>query len=202
MELISYSMDFASFVMQNLKDKEIIKSIILFGSAARGEAEKESDIDIFIDVSSNEEKIEKDVKTTTDKFFDSVKFKNYWKMLGITNEINVIVGKIDQWKLKDSMLGSSIILYQKYSPKLEDGKSKAILSWERIKPNSKRVMLNKKIFGYNYYGKRYKGAIEKYSGKKLGANVILIDIENLNFFIKEFHNFKVPVKILRVFEYE
>lgn len=202
MELISYSMDFASFLMQNLKDKENISSIILFGSAARGEAEKDSDIDIFIDVSSGEEKIEKEVKTITNRFFDSVKLKTYWKLLGITNEISVIVGKLEEWKLKDSMLGSSVILYQKYAPKLEAGKNKAVLSWNNIEPNSKRVMLNKKIFGYNYYGKRYKGAIEKYSGKKLGANVIIIDIEHLNFFIKEFHNFKVPVRILRVFEYE
>jgi predicted nucleotidyltransferase len=202
MELISYSMDFASFVIQNLKDKENIKSIILFGSAAREEAEKDSDIDIFIDIINNKDKIEKEVKKIEDKFLDSVKFKNYWKLLGINNDLSIIVGRIEEWKLKDSMLGSSIILYQKYAPKLENGKSKAVLSWENINQNSRRVMLNKKIFGYNYYGKRYKGAIEKYLGKKLGTNVILVDIENINFFIKEFYKFKVPVKILRIFEYE
>jgi hypothetical protein len=63
-------------------------------------------------------------------------------------------------------------------------------------------MINKKLFGYNYYGKRYSGAIEKYSGRKLGSNVIIIDNENISLFLKIFHNYKVPVKINRIFEYE
>lgn len=201
MELISYALDFVSFLVQNLKEIDEIKAIILFGSVARGEATKKSDVDIFIDVVGKENKIEKKVKKINEKFFNSVKFKNYWKLLSIENEINVIVGKLDKWKLKDSMLGSSIILYQKYAPKLENGKNKALLIWETIKQNSKRVMLNKKLFGYNYYGKHYKGIIEKYAGKKIGTNVIMVDIEHLNIFVKEFHKFKIPVKILRIFEY-
>ena len=63
-------------------------------------------------------------------------------------------------------------------------------------------MLNKKIFGYNYYGKFYKGLLQQYEAEKLGANVLMINIENLNLFLKLFHNFKVPVRITRVFEYE
>lgn len=201
MELVSYAMDFVSFLAQNLKEKGMqnIRAIILFGSAARGQAEKESDIDIFVD--SSDEKLGKEIKKLTDKFYDSAKFKNYWSLFGIDNEINVIVGKLDKWKLKDSMLGSSIVLYQKYSPKLEEGKNKIILSWGNIKPNSKRVMLNKKIFGYNYYGKKYLGLLEKHGGIKLGSNVIMIDSENIKLFLEAFHNFKIAVKIARVFEY-
>ena len=50
-KLVAYAMGFASFLMQKLGEKEAgkIKSIILFGSASRGEAGKGSDIDIFID---------------------------------------------------------------------------------------------------------------------------------------------------------
>ena len=202
MEIISYAMDFASFLVQNLKEMQKVKSIILFGSVARGEADKKSDVDIFIDVIDNEQEIQEQAEKITDKFFDSVKFKNYWRFLNIKNEINVITGELDKWKLKDSMLGSSIILYQKYAPKLEHGNSRALLTWGNIKPASRRVMLNKNIFGYNYYGKRYEGLIEKYKARKIGTNVIIISIENLNVFLKMFHNFKVPVKIIRVFEYE
>lgn len=202
MELISYASDFVSFLIQNLKDVSKIKSIILFGSAARGEAEKNSDVDIFIDILNNEEETEKETNKIIDKFYDSIKFKNYWKLLNIKNEINVIVGKIDEWKLKDTMLGNSIILYQAYAPKLENGKSRVILSWGNIKPNSRRVMLNKNIFGYKHYGKFYEGLLQKYKGEKLGANVIITDIQNLNLFLKTFHRLRAPVKILRVFEYE
>jgi len=52
-------MDFASFVIQKTKFQENIKNIILFGSVARGEAEKESDIDIFTAGESNRKEIEK-----------------------------------------------------------------------------------------------------------------------------------------------
>ncbi|MBT4376621.1 nucleotidyltransferase domain-containing protein [archaeon] len=203
MELVSYSMDFASFLIQNLKEKngEKIKSIILFGSVARGEENKKSDVDIFIDVFSEGESFEKSILKIKNKFLDSTKFKDYWKLLGIENEINLIVGKLDNWKLRDSMLGSSIVLYEKYSPKLEDGKNRVLLFWEPVKDNSKRVMLNKKLLGYNYYGKRYKGLLEIYGGVKLGSNVLLISTEQLNLFLKEFRRFKAKVRIKRVFEY-
>ena len=62
MELISYALDFASFIVQNLKELDKVQSIILFGSAARDEAEKDSDVDIFVEVTSNEKNIEKEVK--------------------------------------------------------------------------------------------------------------------------------------------
>jgi|SRR3989344_2171433 len=201
MELISYSLDFVSYLLQNLKKEEIskIKSIILFGSVAIGKADKESDIDIFID--SPDKKIEKEVKEIIHSFYNSSKLKNYWNLLNIKNEINVIVGQLDNWKLKDSMLGNAIILYQKYTPKLEEGKNKVILSWSNIKPDSKRVMLNKKISGYSHYGKKYPGLLEKYNGAKIGSNVIIIDTEHLNFFLDTFHSFSIGVKIKRLFEY-
>ncbi|MEK6893003.1 MAG: nucleotidyltransferase domain-containing protein [Nanoarchaeota archaeon] len=232
MELISYAIDFTSFFMQNIKDMSQIKSIILFGSTARGEEDKTSDVDIFIDVLnnedlekplkssksfenpritqklegysklSNENKIEKESKKIVDLFFDSVKFKDYWKLFGVENEINLVIGNLNKWKLKDTMLGNAIVLYQRFAPKLENGKSRIILSWEKTKPESKRVFLNKKIFGYNYYGKRYHGIIEKYKGKKLGHGVIVFDAEYLKFFLDVFYGFKIPVKIMRIFEYE
>ena len=201
MELIGYALDFVSFLMQNIKEKNNVNSIILFGSAAREEATKESDVDIFADLKESNKKIEKEIKEILNRFYESARFKNYWKPIGLENKINIITGKLNEWKLKDSMLGNSIILYQKYSPKLEDGKSKVILSWENPKNNSKIVMLNKKISGYRHYKRVYPGLLEKYKGEKIGFNVILIHAEDLNLFLKEFYKFKIPVKIRQVFEY-
>ncbi len=202
MELISYAFDFVSFFIQNFKNIESIKSIILFGSVARGEATKKSDVDIFIDVTKDKKKIEKQTKKIVDKFFNSAKIKDYWNLLDINNNINVIVDKLDKWKLKDSMLGSSIILYQKFVPKLENGKNKVILSWGKVEQNSQRVMLNKKLSGYKHNKKHYKGLIEEFGGEKIGANVIIINTEQLDLFLKVFRKFGVAVKIQRVFEYE
>ena len=201
MERISYAMDFASFLMQNLKNKEKIKSIILFGSVARDESEKESDIDIFIDV-FDKDGLEKEITKIKENFLKSVKFLKYWKLLGIKNDISIIIGKIEDWKLKDSMLGNSIVLYEHYKPKLENGKNMAILGWNAIKKESKRVILHKKIFGYNYYGKFYHGLLGKFNGRKLGSNTIIFPIEHLNLFLKLFKKFSVAVKIYRIFEYE
>ncbi len=202
MELISYAMDFVSFLIQNIRDKSKIKSIILFGSVARDEATKDSDLDIFIDIAGYEKPIEREIETVKEKFFDSIKFTKYWKLLGIENEINVVVGELDKWKLRDTMLGNAIILYQYYAPKLEGGRSKVIFFWGNIKPDSRRVMLNKKLFGYKHYEHYYKGILEKYEGKKLGSNVIILNVEGLNELLKAFKHFKAPVKILRVFEYQ
>ena len=201
MELISYALDFASFFIQNSKQVDKIKTIILFGSAARNEATEKSDIDIFIDVVESEKAIEKESNAIKDKFYDSQKFKKYWPLLGIKNEINIIVGSLEKWKLKDSMLGSAITLYSHFSPKLTEGKNKAVIYWENIKNNSKRVMLNKKLFGFKHYEHYYRGLLEKYRGVKLGANVILIDIEQLALFLKTLRIFNAKTRIIRIFEY-
>jgi predicted nucleotidyltransferase len=203
MELISYAIDFTSFLIQNLKNKSQIKTIILFGSAAREEAREDSDVDIFIDIydGSLENELEKEVKAIKNKFFNSMRFNKYWKLLNVKNEMNVIVGVIDKWKLKNSLPGNALILYQQYSPKLDEGKNKAILSWENVKPDSKRVMLSKKLFGYKHYKHYYEGILKNYNAQKLGSNVIILDADGLNEVLKVFRHFNVAVKISRVFEY-
>lgn len=202
MELLSYASDCASFIIQNLKERDKLKAIILFGSSARGTASSESDIDLFIDVTSDETKLDKKIRDSIKDFLDSSKCKNYWIPLGIKNDINPIVGKLDKWKLRDSMLGSSIVLYQKYSPQHSEGKNNAILSGGAIKPEAKRVMLNKKLFGFTHKKTSYPGLIEKYGGTKIGPNVILIPIENLNSFLDLFRSNKISVKIQRALIYE
>jgi len=202
MELISYAIDFTSFYIQNTKYAKEIKAIILFGSVARKEATKKSDVDLFIDINENQKAVEKEAQDIVEKFYDSIKYKNYWALLGIKNNFSIIVDKIDEWKLKDSMLGNSISLYSPYSPKLDKGTNKTIIYWENIKNNSHRVMLNKKLFGFKHYKLHYKGLIEKYNGLKLGANVILINTEYLNDFLKTLRNFNAKTRIIRVFEYE
>jgi len=55
---------------------------------------------------------------------------------------------------------------------------------------------------FNHYGRKYKGLLEEYNGKKLGANVIMFDAEHLNEFIRIFKKFKVSAQIIKVFEQE
>jgi len=66
-DLIAYASSFVSFILSKIKAKEII----LFGSAARGEAGKESDIDLFVNVENNEKEIKKTINKEINKFYKS-----------------------------------------------------------------------------------------------------------------------------------
>ena len=100
-KLLAYAIDFVSFLVQKNNIQDEIKNIILYGSVARGEAGKESDIDLFVDVINDKKDIEKEIKKRYNEFKESVKYKQYWKMLDIQNEIKVNVGNIKKDKKKE-----------------------------------------------------------------------------------------------------
>ncbi len=201
-ELISYAIDFVSFLMQKIKEKSEIKQIILFGSVSREEAQSNSDIDIFIDVIKENKSLEKDIKKLLDNFKESTKYKNYWKPLGIENEIKPIIGKLENWQdLQSSIIANGIILYGKFKPKIKDGKHKTFFIWENVTPNSKRVLFNKQLIGYKQKGKFYQGLLQKYQGERMGKGCILVPLENSLKFHELFKKYKITVKIKKVLEY-
>lgn len=201
-ELIAYAMDFASFLIQKLKEKDKINNIILFGSAARGEAGKSSDIDIFVDLVKENSRLEEDIQSCLDRFFDSVKYKDYWKLLGVKNEIKLMKGELDKWKsLKPSIIANGILLYGKYKPEIKDGKHMVFFVWENVRPNSKRVLFNKQLFGFKQGEKFYNGLIQKYNGERIGKGCILVPIDKSVIFHNHFKKYTVNVKIKKVLEY-
>lgn len=199
-KLMAYAMDFSSFLVQNL-GTEKIRKIVLFGSVARNEADEESDIDIFIDVSGEDKKMNKKVKSVLSGFYRSSKFKNYWNLLGVENEIVPVVGNIEKWDLKESLISNGITLYGKYKEMPKKTKHEAIFVWENIKPDSKRVILNKKLFGYKHGGKFYEGLLNKYSGTRLGKGCILVPLDSAKHFSHVFKNLKVTVKTKKFVSY-
>lgn len=200
-KLTAFAMDFASYLVQKTKYGADIKNIILFGSAARGEAGKSSDVDIFVDVIKEKKNFEAEATTLLENFRNSTKYKHYWKPLGITNEIKPIVGELDKWKdLKLSIVSNGITLYGKYKSDVK-GKHRVFLIWENIKPNSKRVLFNKQMFGYKHGRKRYDGLLQKFGGEKLGKGCITIPLENSNIFHGIFRKHKISVKIKKVIDY-
>ena len=200
-DLVSYGMDFASFLVQKIKDKNCIKNIILFGSVSRGEEEETSDVDIFVDVINENAKIGREVNQILNGFLDSVKYKNYWKLFGVENEIKLTIGILDKWtELKPSILSNGITLYGKFKSDIK-GKHITLFVWENIKPNSKRVLFNKQLFGYKQGKKFYSGLLQKYVGVRLGKGCILVDLENYNVFYKLFRKYKISVRIKKIVEY-
>ena len=201
-KLIAYAMDFSSFLIQKIKEKEKIRNVILFGSVSRDEANKNSDIDIFIDLVNEDKMIEKEIFDILKKFLDSTKNKNYWRPLGINNEIKLTLGMLEKRKeLKSSIISNGILLYGKFKSEIKRGKYNVFFIWENIKPNSKRVLFNKQMFGYKQNKKFYRGLIQKYNGERIGKGCIVASLENSNVFHKLFKKYKISVKIKKVLEY-
>src|SRR3989338_9565675 len=83
-KLAAKAMDFASFIIESGGEP---KQIVLFGSVARGDADTESDIDIFVE-SEDGEKIK-----GMEKNFEMTKGEQ-WKLKGADNPISLVTGKL------------------------------------------------------------------------------------------------------------
>lgn len=201
-KLLPYAIDFASFLLQKVKKKEKIKNIILFGSVARGEEDKISDVDLFIDIISANAALEKEYAALLDTFYSSTKHQHYWKLLGITNEIKLHVGVLEKWKeLRPSIIADGIVLYGKFMPKIKEGKHSVFFIWENVTPNSKRVLFNKQLFGYKQNGKFYQGLLGEYHSERMGKGSILVPLEHSTVIHNHFKKYKIAVKIKKVLEY-
>jgi predicted nucleotidyltransferase len=178
--LISYAEDFVSYLIAAVNEKYIekgeIRNIILYGSVVRGDYADKSDIDIFVDLPEPDE-LKADIGHIVKGFYDSVWFEK-WKKLGIKNSISVLVGNLDDWEdLKRSIISNSIILYGSYFPKVH-GKPMVLFSVGAIRPESKRVFVNRKLFGYKRYGRKYAGLVGKYNGEKTGRAGFMVPMQH------------------------
>jgi|SRR3989344_7970669 len=201
-KLIAYAMDFASFLVQKIENGDKINNIILFGSVSRHESSENSDIDLFIDIAEENKKLEIQINNISNNFFRSAKYLNYWNLIGIKNEIKLSIGRLDKWKeLKPSIAANGILLYGKFKPDVREGKHKIFFIWENIKPNSKRVLFNKQLFGYKIINKYYPGLLNKYNGERLGKGCIITPLEHSNIFHNLFKKYNITVKIKKVLDY-
>jgi predicted nucleotidyltransferase len=171
-DAVSYAMAFVSFVFPKL---EGINEVILFGSAARGEADKESDIDLFFDVArkDDEEKIRNLLKEESGKFYKSKIFE-MWQLKGIRNSFSINVGVLGEWKLKRSIISDGIIIYSKYKESPKDMKAYVYFGLEPIKNIARRNKIIRKLFGRKEGNKITKGEIEQVNGKRLSPSSFVV----------------------------
>lgn len=198
-KLLSYAMDFASFLVQELdKDMEKVEAIILFGSIARGEALMESDVDIFVD--TVDKHIEKKIKKIVYEFYKSRKSSEYWRLLGVTNDIKCIVGELAEWKsLERSIISSGITIYSKYSGKYETAPyTLFVISVKKKRPESVKIW--RKLYGYTQtVGKKIyhsKGLVEEYGGKKITKGILLIPLGKSQYLIDFLRKERVQYQII------
>jgi|SRR3989344_166675 len=197
LKIKAYASYFASFLINNLDDFSNLKSVILFGSVAREEAGKDSDIDIFIDVKKANKNEEKKFNKILEEFYKS-REALLFKTKGIDNKINLIIGKLDEWNdLKESIDSNGLILYGNYISGGASGKKHALIYWNKIERN-RGAFLNK-IYGFSVKGKKYRGFLEINNGRRLGKSCIIIPIENLKEFEGILKYYGVNARIVEVY---
>ncbi len=112
--IIAYVYDFLSHIFE---EKISLKKVILFGSVARNEFDKNSDIDLFIEPKqkSKIKETEKKIKEIKKRF--EYEKEHTWKLKNIDYPIKEIIGNLEDltWKtLKEDIISNGIMLYGKY----------------------------------------------------------------------------------------
>lgn len=195
-DIIGYGLSFVSFIFPKL---EGIKEIILFGSVAREEAIKESDVDLFFNINNKdkEKEIKKIIQFELGKFYKS-KIAEIWSNKGIKNEIKVQIGKLEEWKLKRSIISDGIILFSKYKKSPEKLKAYVYFNINPISEVAKRNKILRKLFGRKEKGYDGKGLVEELMGKPQSLWSFFVPLENSKEIEKFFHDEKVSYKFFEI----
>lgn len=196
--LISFTEDFVSYLIQSIGTKDF-ERIILFGSVARKEADKKSDVDIFIESKKN---IQDKINEIIDRFYNSSKYTKYWKALGIRNQIKCIVGSLNDFPdLKRSIVNNAIVLYAPYKGEVK-GTSYALFivsfrgafkdkmrAWRKLYGSSQKR--GKKLY-------RTKGFLEDIGGKRISKGVFIIPIHKTKEAVSFLKKICVKYKVIEI----
>jgi len=188
-QLIAYASSFVAFILPRID----VKEIILFGSVARNEADKDSDIDLFFNVRQGEEKLKKVLKEELEKFYKT-KIAEIWRLKGIKNDVKIKVGNLNEWKLKRSIISDGIVLYGKYKDMPEKIKGYTQFNLKPIKDITKRNRVFRKVFGRKEKGYLTKGIVEEVNGKKLSPTSFIVPIEKSQEIVKMLGSEKLDFK--------
>lgn len=171
-DLIAYASAFVSFVLLKID----VKEIVLFGSAARGEAGRKSDVDLFFNIENGEEETKEMLKRELERFYKS-KIYEIWSLKGIKNSIKFEVGNLSEWKLKRSIISEGIVLYGKYKEVPEKMEGFAQFTLKPIKNIAKRNRIVRKLFGRKEKSYSAEGTVGKLGGKRISASSLIVPLE-------------------------
>ncbi|MEK6825294.1 MAG: nucleotidyltransferase domain-containing protein [Nanoarchaeota archaeon] len=182
--MLAYVYDFLSVFFDKLKDREKIRSITLFGSVARGEQKKDSDVDLFIDINDNKliGEIQSFCREAVNEF--ELRSEKTWKLRGITLPLSVLVGDLqsEQWnELRRELTAYGILIYGKCSFEKREGDN-VLISYDlsSLKQHQKMAVL-RELYGYTLKkGKkvyRREGIVSSLNIDKL-SNVLFVNVKD------------------------
>jgi len=204
--IFAYAYDFLSILFEKENLYRKIEKIILFGSIARGDFDKESDIDVFIELKDLKEKKEvEEIVNKTINIFE-IKAEKTWYVRKIKLPIKPLVGKLEEQKWADlryEIISMGVLLFGKYEQTPENLRQHILISYSlnRIK-QSRKMQFLRKICGYETKrGKKVyeeKGVLAELNGEKIAANQIIIKAENAKDILDIIKKFKIPYTIKEI----
>lgn len=199
-ELVAYAHAYLSYLLPRVKTK--IREIILFGSVARGDFDKDSDIDLFFDVLNQKDALllEKELKQLDRRFYES-KISEIWKQKGLTNPIAAKVGILEQWELRGSVLAEGITLQGKYRGGLP-GEGYMLFSFPPIKDVTKRNRITRALFGREEKGFKKEGMVSKIGGRRISPTVFLVPLQFSRECISFLRSEKVDIELREIWGLE
>ena len=142
--LKQYAAYFTAFMLDNLKDLDNIEKIVLYGSVAKEEETKESDVDLFIEIKKRSKRLEKEIRLLENDFYNS-REASLFKLKGIQNKFSIKIGILSEWKeLYRSIASTGIVLFGPYEATAFPSclKQHMIIFWNKIGKN-RGAFLNK-----------------------------------------------------------
>lgn len=191
--LLALCYAYVSYLFRGKNVQEKIKTIYLFGSVARGDFDKESDIDIFIDIEKTNEIFIKKASDNALRKLYAIEGKK-WELKGVINPLAIKIGDISEWDLKESIIREGIILFGQSSAV---GMQKYLLfSVILSKEPKKRIRIIRKLFGRMEKEYQEQGVVQKYNGRILSPRVFIVPAIAL----KEVTHFLAEEKVQYAFE--
>lgn len=174
-ELISYALDFVSFILWDERIFDSVHSVILFGSVARGDFDNDSDLDLFIETTLGASEFQKWLRL----FHDSPTGKMH-ALKGIENRISLKTGSTSDFHgLAESIEDSGIQLYGKFEKTQKPLKHYTLftITLEK-KKTAVKVGLWRKLYGYTQKvgKKKYQteGILRAYGAVRIAKGAFLV----------------------------
>lgn len=191
---ISYAFDFLTFLFleKDVENKTI--SAYLFGSGVRGELDKKSDIDIFINCEAADENfIMRAARSAENKFIKSKDFDK-WKLFNFTYPISIKAGPLKEWELKTSIESEGIELFSKSVS--QQTERVVIFSFDLPKNKKSYLKIKRELFGRVEKNYKSEGKVAKNRGEQLASNLFIVPKSSQTYFIKLMHSNKISFKMM------
>ena len=204
--IVAYVYDFLSVCIELKGMAEKVENIILFGSVARGDFDKESDVDIFIDIAHLDEKKQVEELVSKAIVIFEAKARKTWNLRKIELPVKPIVGKLaeEKWSdIKYEIDSSGIFLFGRYRELPEKLQPYALISYSlRTLKQSKKMQFLRKMYGYKTKkGKKIyegKGIVAEIGCRKMTTNQIMIKTENAKKVLEIIKDFKIPYSLKEI----